>query len=411
MKYKKANLQVSLVTIFICVFATQAHADMFDDFKNKASDFTRQVFDGTVDDVIKSQPSEASSEPAEASSKPAEASSKPAKSPQKPLYDRRLVADTQSQLNRLGYNAGTVDGLYGNGTRQAIVRFQRDENLAVNGEPSASLLSKMETSSSTQQEIVQNSSNTSAVPPPSHIVPQAESASSHSKTTPGPVEMPDVVGLRLGMTPEEAITVLKGRNKAYVIEKVMFSERQKSPMTKQMGSYLVDSVSYVRGHLPDKSEVISVVFPAHPAESLSQGIDRIVTYSSEGPLKQNVIDAVHGKYGARESLFWQFDKNYHLLDYDLMSAHAYGATCGSVAMMNARRGLTHTYGMDKKCQTFLRIDIKGTDDIVTGIRTILIDGPKSNENLAKTHQYIADAKERDKQTSQNAAAKRSTPDF
>ena len=65
----------------------------------------------------------------------------------------------------------------------------------------------------------------------------------------------------------------------------------------------------------------------------------------------------------------------------------------------------------KKCQTFLRIDIKGTDDIVTGIRTILIDGPKSNENLAKTHQYIADAKERDKQTSQNAAAKRSTPDF
>lgn len=402
MKYKKANLQVSLVTIFICVFATQAHAGMFDDFKNNAADFTRQVIDGTVDDVIESQSSEASSEPAK---------NEPVKSPQKLLYDQRLVADTQSQLNRLGYNAGTVDGLYGNGTRQAIVRFQQDENLAVNGEPSASLLSQMEATSPTQQEAAQNSNNTGAVSLPSHSVPQAESANSHSKMTPGPVEMPDVVGLRLGMTPEEAITVLKGRNKAYVIETVMFSERQKSPMTTQMGSYFVDSVSYVRGYLPDNSEVISVVFPAHPAESLSQGIDRIVTYSSEGPLKQNVIDAVHGKYGARESLFWQFDKNYHLLDYDLMSAHAYGATCGSVAMWNSRRGLTSTYGMDKKCQTFLRIDIKGTDDIVTGIRTILIDGPKSNENLAKTHQYIADAKERDKQTSQNAAAKRSTPDF
>lgn len=39
----------------------------------------------------------------------------------------------QSLLNRIGYNAGAVDGSFGSGTQQAVIRFQRDYGLTPDG--------------------------------------------------------------------------------------------------------------------------------------------------------------------------------------------------------------------------------------------------------------------------------------
>ena len=39
----------------------------------------------------------------------------------------------QSLLNRIGYNAGTVDGGFGTATQQAVIRFQRDYGLTPDG--------------------------------------------------------------------------------------------------------------------------------------------------------------------------------------------------------------------------------------------------------------------------------------
>lgn len=50
------------------------------------------------------------------------------------------VAEIQQQLNDLGYDAGTVDGLSGSRTRAAIRAFQERHELIIDGEPSAELL-------------------------------------------------------------------------------------------------------------------------------------------------------------------------------------------------------------------------------------------------------------------------------
>ena len=44
-----------------------------------------------------------------------------------------VVAEIQNDLNRLGYSAGTPDGLIGPRTTDAIRRYQRDHNLLVDG--------------------------------------------------------------------------------------------------------------------------------------------------------------------------------------------------------------------------------------------------------------------------------------
>ncbi len=50
-----------------------------------------------------------------------------------------LVTEIQKHLNGLGYKAGVADGVLGNKTEQAIMKFQMDNGLAVTGKPSESL--------------------------------------------------------------------------------------------------------------------------------------------------------------------------------------------------------------------------------------------------------------------------------
>lgn len=39
----------------------------------------------------------------------------------------------QASLNALGYNCGSADGIYGTNTKNAIIRFQRDNGIAADG--------------------------------------------------------------------------------------------------------------------------------------------------------------------------------------------------------------------------------------------------------------------------------------
>lgn len=56
------------------------------------------------------------------------------------IAQSRDVREVQTQLNRLGYEAGPEDGLMGSRTRSAIRDYQEDEGLLVTGQPSRSLL-------------------------------------------------------------------------------------------------------------------------------------------------------------------------------------------------------------------------------------------------------------------------------
>lgn len=51
------------------------------------------------------------------------------------------VLELQRELNRLGFDAGPVDGLMGARTRSAIRAYQREHQLLVDGQPTSSLLS------------------------------------------------------------------------------------------------------------------------------------------------------------------------------------------------------------------------------------------------------------------------------
>ena len=72
-------------------------------------------------------------------------------SPTGPSYSRDQVAEIQSLLNELGYDAGTVDGVLGINTRAAIAAYQRDNGYAATGRIDDSLLPALRVSSAGAQ--------------------------------------------------------------------------------------------------------------------------------------------------------------------------------------------------------------------------------------------------------------------
>jgi curli biogenesis system outer membrane secretion channel CsgG len=55
-------------------------------------------------------------------------------------YDREVVRAIQHELQAEGYYTSGIDGLYGNGTRAAIVAYQQDNGLTADGRPTSDLL-------------------------------------------------------------------------------------------------------------------------------------------------------------------------------------------------------------------------------------------------------------------------------
>jgi hypothetical protein len=52
----------------------------------------------------------------------------------RPLYPKEMVINVQKVLNKKGYDAGVEDGIYGRGTKAAVILFQQENGLVVNGE-------------------------------------------------------------------------------------------------------------------------------------------------------------------------------------------------------------------------------------------------------------------------------------
>ena len=58
-------------------------------------------------------------------------------------YDTETVRNIQDGLQRLGYAPGPADGVFGPQTEAAIRKYEQDNNLPIDGQPSASLWSQM----------------------------------------------------------------------------------------------------------------------------------------------------------------------------------------------------------------------------------------------------------------------------
>ena len=83
--------------------------------------------------------------------------------------DRTLSRQVQTLLNALGYDAGPVDGLPGNRTRNAVAEFQRDNDLPPTGEINAILLQYL-LSALTDQETERSSGQGSRARPVEQII-------------------------------------------------------------------------------------------------------------------------------------------------------------------------------------------------------------------------------------------------
>jgi membrane-bound lytic murein transglycosylase B len=59
------------------------------------------------------------------------------------LLTRQQAMDLQTALNKLGYNAGAVDGAIGRGTRRALQAFQKDKGHVPDGFPTTEMLEKV----------------------------------------------------------------------------------------------------------------------------------------------------------------------------------------------------------------------------------------------------------------------------
>jgi membrane-bound lytic murein transglycosylase B len=59
------------------------------------------------------------------------------------MLTQQQAKDLQAALNKLGYNAGAVDGIIGRGTRGALQKFQKDRSLVADGFPTTDMLAKV----------------------------------------------------------------------------------------------------------------------------------------------------------------------------------------------------------------------------------------------------------------------------
>jgi peptidoglycan hydrolase-like protein with peptidoglycan-binding domain len=123
---------------FLCSFQLVHAAGLFDEMKSYGKSIYEDVVNSTKKEADKEVRETVDQSVNDAKQKTREAISGETR------HDRKLVADIQAELNRLGYNAGVVDGIYGSGTSRAIQRFQRDQKMVADGIPTQSLLESLE---------------------------------------------------------------------------------------------------------------------------------------------------------------------------------------------------------------------------------------------------------------------------
>ena len=77
-----------------------------------------------------------------------------------PGLSRKESREVQESLNLLGYNAGIVDGIIGDGTRRVIQKYQSDMGIKIDGKAGKKLHQRLMTSSASLRETVKISTNT-----------------------------------------------------------------------------------------------------------------------------------------------------------------------------------------------------------------------------------------------------------
>ncbi|MBC7951416.1 MAG: peptidoglycan-binding protein [Rhodospirillaceae bacterium] len=65
--------------------------------------------------------------------------------------DQNTTRQVQQQLQQQGYDVGQVDGVWGQKSRQALMNFQRDQNMQATGRPDQQTMAALGVQSDSQQ--------------------------------------------------------------------------------------------------------------------------------------------------------------------------------------------------------------------------------------------------------------------
>ena len=209
----------------------------------------------------------------------------------------------------------------------------------------------------------------------------------------------DIVGLELGMTVEQVISVLKKRNSSYKIT-TRKHERNNSRSDMLRNSEYVTSILAT---LPNNKEVIVISFP-HPPSKLSSAIKRTV-YFKEGkkPLYQSVKKSLESKYGLSlyqmgmpHRRYWFYDQEENLRaeflkkEANNLNVMSQTTRCGASLSNNNNTGYDRAFtSLDEVCGLMILANIyaDNVDNSVSSIRTILSDGILIKNNSKKYWGY------------------------
>ena len=134
------------IIALLVFYATGTQAGFFDDVLNKAKEVTEETVKKTVESVSggdSEQPVEDSQTPEPVQQAAPEPETQQPLPTTKPTYNKQLVREIQLRLKELGYKVGVIDGLYGQGTRSAIIAYQKDAGIPADGLATEQLLSRL----------------------------------------------------------------------------------------------------------------------------------------------------------------------------------------------------------------------------------------------------------------------------
>lgn len=174
MKNKKLFI-LSVVIILVSVTA-QSKAGLWDSIKKGVEDTVNKGVESVIDNDSTWDNEDNEDDSGSSSVEHVDSSTdSPSQSPRLPtaaptgqpgqVYDSELVLNIQQSLKRLGYSSGRPDGKYGPATRSAIIKYQKDHGLPVDGVPSPALALSLNSNNSSNQSPVSVSSNGAAAQP------------------------------------------------------------------------------------------------------------------------------------------------------------------------------------------------------------------------------------------------------
>jgi|GEM_PF-2522508 len=226
---------------------------------------------------------------------------------------------------------------------------------------------------------------------------QAVENSTALKTTASEHSDVDIVGLKLGMTQDQAMAALKKHNKNVAIT---LSEFKVTENERKQGAELPDHVTAINAQIGDRksrpNETIIVRFSGPPSNSTVNEIVRSIIFAQD-TLTDTVVTALNEKYGTPTPkpgmLVWSFSSknknaNCHMRAYIGNQDRFYKPQCDGmelIAMMSTRQ------------------------ETMRGFQTALIDHSSMKEQILATNNYRAQLKEERRQEKLDKASQSSAP--